>query len=244
MQQKWVYELFGEIGARQGASAAHVEQLRAVDSAAHVFWPFQAPPFPVIAATASGSTLTDIDGNDYLDCHMGYGAQALHGHNPAPVVDFVREHLGKGTGNGYTNALELELATLLREILPHNEKFAFQHSGTGATQSAIRLRRAHTGRRMVAKFEGTLHGVPRPGRPQHGALVSRHPRPFPEIGKDGIPLVSAFAGVTPAEPRDLLILPNDTALAVELIERHGASWPASWPSRPLRRSRSRRRRSR
>ncbi|MFI7660049.1 aminotransferase class III-fold pyridoxal phosphate-dependent enzyme [Micromonospora parva] len=221
MQQKWVYELFGEIGARQGASAAHVEQLRAVDAAAHVFWPFQAPPFPIIAATASGSTLTDIDGNDYLDCHMGYGAQALHGHNPAPVVDFVRERLGKGTGNGYTNALELELATLLREILPHNEKFAFQHSGTGATQSAIRLCRAFTGRRMVAKFEGTLHGSHDLAVHNTAPWYHGHPAvPFPEIGKDGIPLVSAFAGVTPAEPRDLLILPNDTALAVELIERH------------------------
>lgn len=223
LQQKWVYELFGEIGARQKASVAHVEELRDVDAAAHVFWPFQAPPFPIITTSASGSTLTDLDGNTYLDCHMGYGAQALHGHNPEPVVEYVRERLGRGTGNGYTSDLELELANLLREILPHNEKFAFQHSGTGATQAAIRLCRAHTGRRMVAKFEGTLHGSHDLAVHNTAPWYHGHPAmPFPEIGTDGIPLISAYTGVVPAEPRDLLILPHDTAQAVELLERHAS----------------------
>lgn len=221
MHRTWVTDLFGEVGARQSASAGYLEQLRPLDAASHAFWPFQAPPFPIVAAEASGSRLTDLDGNTYLDCHMGYGAQALHGHNPEPVVSFVRDRLGRGTGNGYTNTLELELARLLRELLPQHEKFAFQHSGTGATQSAIRLCRAHTGRRMVAKFEGTLHGSHDLAVHNTAPWYHGHPMvPFPEIGKDGVPLVSAFTGVVPAEPRDLLILPNDTAAALELLERH------------------------
>jgi glutamate-1-semialdehyde aminotransferase len=221
MQQKWVTDLFAEVGQRQQESAGYIGKLRAVDSGSHAFWPFQAPPLPIVAAEATGSRVTDLDGNTYLDCHLGYGAQALHGHNPEPVVAFVRENLGRGPGNGYTHPMELQLADLLKELLPHCEKFAFQHSGTGATQSAIRLCRAFTGRRMLAKFEGTLHGSHDLAVHNTAPWYHGHPAvPFPEIGADGIPLTPAFAGVPTADPRDLLILPNDADAAIALLERH------------------------
>jgi glutamate-1-semialdehyde 2,1-aminomutase len=220
MQEHWVSDLFRELSERQAASARFTERLRQVDAGSQLFWPFQAVPMPIIVTDAQGSRITDIDGNAYLDCHMSYSAQALHGHNPAPVVNFIREWIGSNTGNGYTNPMELDLADLLRSLMPHCEKFAFLHSGSDATHAAIRLSRAFTGRRMVAKFEGTLHG-------SHDLVVQntafwyhgQPAMPFPEIGSDGVPVQSAFAGVQ-VNPTDLLVLPNDTAAAVELIERH------------------------
>jgi glutamate-1-semialdehyde aminotransferase len=220
MQQGWVTDLFRELGTRQAKSTQLIDQLRTVDAGAHVFWPFQAVPFPILVKEASGCRITDADDNTYLDCHMSYSAQALHGHNPAPVVDYVKERLGKGTGNGYTNPLELELAQLLKGMLPHCEKFVFHHSGGDATHSAIRFSRAFTKRRKVAKFEGALHGshdlaVQNTAFWYHGQPAM----PFPKLGPDGVGLQSAFAGVS-VRPEDLLILPNDTAAAIELIERH------------------------
>src|SRR2546421_1679011 len=220
MQQRWVTDLFAELGQRQAKSTQLIDKLRAVDAGAHVFWPFQAVPFPILVTEAGGSRILDADGRTFLDCHMSYSAQSLHGHNPAPVVEYVKERLARGTGNGYTNPLELELATLLRELVPHCQKFVFLHSGTDATHAAIRFSRAFTKRRKVAKFEGTLHG-------SHDLAVQNtafwyHGQPawpFPEIGADGVPIQSAFAGVR-VNPDDLLVLPNDTAAAVELIERH------------------------
>ncbi|MFI6876078.1 aminotransferase class III-fold pyridoxal phosphate-dependent enzyme [Streptomyces sp. NPDC050400] len=222
LTQPWLIDLFSELTERQKASTAATEQLRAKDAATHVFWPFHSPQFPLMVTEAHGSRILDADGNTYTDCHLGFGAQALHGHSPQPVVDFVRDHLTTTTGNGYCTPIEAQLVDLLGEFVPHCEKFAFLNSGTDATAAAIRLARAHTGRRMVAKFEGSLHGVHDLGMHNTAFWYHGHPtQPFPGNAPDGgIERQSALTGVPVAEPRDLLVLPNDPVRAVELIERH------------------------
>jgi glutamate-1-semialdehyde 2,1-aminomutase len=219
--QPWVGELFTELSERQATSVAVTGRLRERDVSNHVFWPFHAPQFPLSITSATGCRLTDLDGNDYLDAHLGFGAQALHGHNPPQVVEFVREHLPTSTGNGYLHPIEVRLVDLLREFLPHCEKFAFLNSGTDATNAAIRLSRARTGRRLVAKFEGSLHGVHDLAAHNTAFWYHGHPvEPFPEVGPNGVTPCPALAGVPTAGPADLLVLPNDAAAAVRLIERH------------------------
>ncbi|MFD6193057.1 aminotransferase class III-fold pyridoxal phosphate-dependent enzyme [Streptomyces sp. NPDC060275] len=222
LTQPWLIDLFGELTERQKASTATTEQLRSRDAASHVFWPFHSPQFPLVVTEAHGSRILDADGNTYTDCHLGFGAQALHGHSPQPVVDFVRDHLTTTTGNGYCTPVESQLVDLLGEFVPHCEKFAFLNSGTDATAAAIRLARAHTGRRMVAKFEGSLHGVHDLGMHNTAFWYHGHPtQPFPGNAPDGgIERQSALTGVPVADPRDLLVLPNDPVRAVALIERH------------------------
>jgi glutamate-1-semialdehyde 2,1-aminomutase len=217
----WVIEMFTEIGERQRQSIEVSGQVRERAASNHVFWPFHAPQFPLVVADASGSRITDIDGNTYLDTHLGFGAQALFGHNPPAVTDYVREHLGRSTGNGYLNLTELQLVDLLEDFLPHCQKFAFLNSGTDATNAAIRLARAHTGKRMVAKFEGALHGVHDLAAHNTAFWYHGHPvEPFPEVTADGIAPLPALTGVAPASPSELLVLPNDTAVALALIEKH------------------------
>ncbi|MDJ1133987.1 aminotransferase class III-fold pyridoxal phosphate-dependent enzyme [Streptomyces iconiensis] len=221
LTQQWVTDLFTELSERQQESLAVSGQVRAKSVSSHAFWPFHAPQFPLVTEEASGSRITDVDGRTYLDSHLGFGAQALFGHNPPRVVEAVRDLLGRSTGNGYLHPVEQRLATLLGEFVPHCERFAFLNSGTDATAAAIRLTRAHTGRRMVAKFEGSLHGVHDIAAHNTAFWYHGHPvEPFPEIGEHGVTPLPALTGVAPAPATELLILPNDTEAALALIERH------------------------
>jgi glutamate-1-semialdehyde 2,1-aminomutase len=187
----------------------------------HVFWPFHAPQLPLAVSSARGCRITDVDGTSYLDCHLGFGAQALHGHSPEPVVEFVRARMGDSPGNGYFHPVELDFVDLLHDLVPHCAKFAFLNSGTEATQAAIRLARARTGRRLVAKFEGALHGVHEIAAHNTAFWYHGHPAtPFPEVGPDGIAPEPALAGVPVASRQELLVLPQDARTAVALIERY------------------------
>ncbi|GGY05587.1 aminotransferase class III-fold pyridoxal phosphate-dependent enzyme [Streptomyces hiroshimensis] len=222
LTQPWLVDLFTELTERQAGSIAAAQRLRRVDVTNHAFWPFHAPQFPLVVTGAHGSRITDADGNTYTDCHLGFGAQALHGHSPERVVAYVREQAGTTTGNGYCNPVEEKLIGLLKEFVPHCEKFAFLNSGTDATAAAVRLARAHTGRRMVAKFEGALHGVHELGMHNTAFWYHGHPaRPFPGHEESGaVTPLPALTGVPTADPRDLLVLPDDPERANELIVRH------------------------
>jgi glutamate-1-semialdehyde 2,1-aminomutase len=234
--QPWVIELFTELEQRQQKSLALAEAVREHVVTNHVFLPFHAPMFPLAVAEAVGSRLTDVDGNTYIDSHLGFGGQSLWGHNPPQVVEFVREQAARGSGNGYLNPLELRLGELLKELIPHCERFALLNSGTDATNVAIRVARAHTGRQLVAKFEGCWHGTHDVAAHNTSFFAHGHPKvnPFPEIGEDGIAPLSAFTGVART---DLLILPHDAAAACALIEKHrddlacviGDAACQSWP---------------
>ncbi|WP_066941446.1 aminotransferase class III-fold pyridoxal phosphate-dependent enzyme [Microtetraspora fusca] len=220
LTQQWVIDLFTELSERQRRSTEIAGRVRERSASNHVFWPFHAPQFPLVTAEASGGRILDADGNSYLDSHLGFGAQALFGHNPPRVVEFVRDRLARGTGNGYLNPIEDDLVGLLGEFVPHCEKFAFLNSGTDATNAAIRLARAHTGRRLVAKFEGALHGVHDIAAHNTAFWYHGHPvEPFPEIGPDGVAPLPALTGVAPASAAELLVFPNDAEAALDLVER-------------------------
>lgn len=217
----WVKDIFRQVRDRQPGSAAVVDEVRSLHPASHMLRPFLAPHLPPVMAEASGGRIVDVDGNEYIDCHLGFSAQSLHGHNPEPVVEYVRDRMARNIGNGNLHPLERDLARLMREFVPHCEKFAFLNSGTEAVRTAIRLARARTGRRKVAKFEGAVHGSNE--LTVHNSAFWYHGNPtvpFPAIGPGGIEPVPFEAGVPKAAPADLLVLPNDATAAVELIERH------------------------
>ncbi len=217
--QQWVLDLVNELTERQRKSAELAGEVQKHSVSSHVFLPFHAPPFPLAVAEASGCRLLDVDGNTYLDSHLGFGSGSLWGHNPPEVVEFVRGQMERSTGNGYLNPLELQLGELLHELVPHCEKFAFLHSGTAVTNAAIRLARAKTGRQLVAKFEGCWHGIHDLAAYNTAFFAHGHPgvSPFPANDGDGVSPTAAFAGVARA---DVLVLPHDAAEAAALVERH------------------------
>ncbi len=113
-----------------------------------------APPF---IESAEGCTLTDADGNRYLD-YVGSWGPAILGHAHAEVVAKVREAALKGLSFGAPTRLEVEFAEAIVERYPSIEMLRCVSSGTEATMSALRVARGFTGRDVIVKFDGAYHG--------------------------------------------------------------------------------------
>src|SRR5512139_1305568 len=130
-----------------------------------------ADPFPMMVKRAEGGRIWDADGNEYLDCVLGFSTMIL-GNTPQVVQEAITEALPRGTHYGQCHEHEYEFARLFCEMVPGVEKVAFCNSGTEATMYALRLARATAGRPLIAKFEGGYHGthdllavsIGRPGR--------------------------------------------------------------------------------
>ncbi len=107
---------------------------------------------------ARGATIRDLDGNTYIDYCMGYGVN-LFGHAPSFVWEAVEETVARlGWHVAFPLELAGEVAELMAGLVPGIEQVRFANSGTEATQAAVRLARAATGRELVVKFEGHYHG--------------------------------------------------------------------------------------
>ena len=112
---------------------------------------------PIFIKSAEGATLTDIDGNTYIDYVMSWGPLIL-GHAYPAVIDAIVSTAARGTSYGAPTEIESELAELVCSMVPSIERLRFVSSGTEATMSALRLARGFTGRERVIKFAGCYHG--------------------------------------------------------------------------------------
>ncbi len=112
---------------------------------------------PRFIARASGARLTDIDGRTYIDYVMSWGP-LIHGHAPKGLVTALARQARLGTSFGAPSPLEVEMAELVRRLVPSMERVRFVSSGTEATMSVARVARAATGRHTIVKFEGCYHG--------------------------------------------------------------------------------------
>jgi glutamate-1-semialdehyde 2,1-aminomutase len=112
---------------------------------------------PFFVNKAQGSTITDVDGREYID-FVGTWGPAILGHAPQVVIDAVTETAKHGTSFGIPNPLEVEMAEIICRLVPSVEKVRMTNSGTEAVMSAIRLARGVTGRDRIVKFEGCYHG--------------------------------------------------------------------------------------
>jgi glutamate-1-semialdehyde 2,1-aminomutase len=114
------------------------------------------PPHAIFIDRGEGSRIWDIDGNEYLDFHLGYGAMVT-GHAHPKIVEAIQKAAARGThfaqptrdldviGENLTDRFKLPL-------------WRFANSGTEATLEATRLMRANTGRDVIVKIEGSYHG--------------------------------------------------------------------------------------
>ncbi len=153
---------------------------------------------PVFMAHAEGAWLTDVDGRRYVDFINSWGPMIL-GHAPALVLDAVRAALPDSLSFGAPTRREVEMAELIRTMVPSIEKVRLVNSGTEACMSAIRVARGFTGRPKILKFEGCYHG--------HGDsfLIA--------AGSGALTLGTPdSAGVTPGVAQDTITVPyNDLA---------------------------------
>jgi len=112
---------------------------------------------PKFIKSASGATITDVDGRTYIDYVGSWGPMIL-GHADDEIMSALREVVGYGTSFGAPNELEVQLAEEVIDAVPSIEMVRMVNSGTEATMSAIRLARGVTGRTKLVKFEGCYHG--------------------------------------------------------------------------------------
>lgn len=163
---------------------------------------------PFVAASGKGAVLRDVDGNEYIDFVMSWGALAL-GHASEPVLSAIEETARRGTTFGTPTRQEVELAELIVAAMPHVEMLRFVSSGTEATMSAVRLARAFTGRERILKFEGCYHGHADSFLVRAGSGVATLSLP----DSPGVPAV--LAALTSTVPF------NDSRAVDELIARLG-----------------------
>ena len=112
---------------------------------------------PRFIARGAGARVTDVDGNEYIDYVLSWGALAL-GHAHPAVVRAVAGQLEAGSTFGAPTELETQLAEAIVAAMPAVEMVRFVSSGTEAAMSALRLARAATGRDKIVKFIGGYHG--------------------------------------------------------------------------------------
>ncbi|HET7237314.1 MAG TPA: aminotransferase class III-fold pyridoxal phosphate-dependent enzyme, partial [Actinomycetota bacterium] len=171
------------------------------------------PPHPIYVSHGKGSRVWDIDGNEYVDYHNGYGVMVM-GHAHPKIVEAVQKRVELGTHF----AQPTEDALICAENLAERYRlplWRFGNSGTESTLDAVRIMRATTGRTYIVKIEGTYHG-------HHDALMvsvfpskedagpREHPNPVPQT-----------AGMPEGVAEQVLNVPfNDAAAARRAFEEH------------------------
>ncbi len=112
---------------------------------------------PLFVRKASGTQLTDADGNLLTDFCLSWGVFIL-GHNHPAVNSAAIHAIENGSSYGIPSFPETELAKLVTDFIPSVERVRFVNSGTEAVMSAIRLARGYTKRNIIVKFDGCYHG--------------------------------------------------------------------------------------
>jgi glutamate-1-semialdehyde 2,1-aminomutase len=177
--------------------------------------PFRASfPVPLYFVDGCGSRLRDVDGNEYIDYALAWGPSIL-GHAHPEVVQAVQAAAARPHIYGQQHQTEILVAEKMQSMVPCAERVAFTSSGSEAVQLMMRLARAHTGRRLILKFEGHYHGW------MDTALWSHHPK-REEVGPRESPFaVPESTGQLPVAPESIVVRPwNDAALVEEAFARN------------------------
>jgi glutamate-1-semialdehyde 2,1-aminomutase len=168
---------------------------------------------PFFVASASGASITDTDGREYLDYVQSWGASIL-GHAHPKVVEAVQRAAAAGTSYGAPTPGEVELAEVIADRVASIDKVRMVSSGTEAAMTAVRLARGATGRTKVLKFAGCYHG-------HLDALLVAAGSGVATLGLPG------SAGVTDGTVADTIVAPyNDHAALDEVFDRDGTTLAA------------------
>lgn len=172
--------------------------------------------FDHIEAAAEGVTLTDLDGNSYIDCLGGYGVFSL-GHRHPKVVQAVKDQLDKipMASKTFLNKPLADLSAKLAEITPGNLQYSFiSNSGAEAAEAALKIARMASGRTDFVSTVGAYHGKTMGALSVTGREVYR--KPFEPM------LPGAhFAPFNDADAIESLITDRTAAVILEPVQGEG-----------------------
>lgn len=171
--------------------------------------------YPIFVERGRGSRLVDVDGNEYIDWMMAFGALPL-GHAHPEIVEAIAQAASTGAHFATATPIELEVAEMLQKIIPNAERVRFANTGTEAVMAAIRLARGVTGRPKILKFEGHYHGW------HDDLLVSSNALPPAALGLPSDPIkIPDSSGLNRTALDDTIVVPwNDVPLLERAIENH------------------------
>ena len=176
-------------------------------------------PMPLYIERGLAGRKWDVDGNEYIDFLMGNGALLL-GHAHPAVIDAIVSAASHGTHFGNDHPLQIEWAELIQKLVPSAERVRFVNSGTEASQLALRLARAFTGKSKLLRFEGHFHGW-------HDDVVHGFQLPFEADGSRGVPPNVRENLITIPDGNIALVeevLSKDRQVAAVILEPSGASY--------------------
>ena len=114
-------------------------------------------PYPFVTKSSSGKFLIDVDSNKYVDYWMGHWSLIL-GHTPKSIEKRTTQQIKNGWMHGTTNQNAVLLSEKISKAVSVAEKIRYVTTGTEATMYAVRLARAVTGKKVIAKMDGGWHG--------------------------------------------------------------------------------------
>jgi glutamate-1-semialdehyde 2,1-aminomutase len=169
-------------------------------------------PWPVYIERGSGADVVDVDGNEYVDFHNGFGVMCVGHANPA-IAAAVKRRVDEGTHFAAPTEGSIVVAEELsrRFGLP---QWRFTNSGTESTMDAVHVARGATGRDVILKIEGSYHG-------HHDAvMVSVYPE-LEELGDRDDPRSVPFGAGYPKAITDLTrsVPFNDAGALARVLER-------------------------
>jgi glutamate-1-semialdehyde 2,1-aminomutase len=172
--------------------------------------------YPQYMRRGEGARMFDVDGNEYIDWMLSFGALPM-GHAHPKIVETVREVVAGGTHFATALEVEVEVAEMLVDLLPHADKIRFANTGTEAVMACIRLCRGLTGRRKIIKFEGHYHGW------YDAVLINTNPQLPTALGHPNDPVrIADSSGLMPETWRDTVVVPwNDFDALERAMAVHG-----------------------
>jgi glutamate-1-semialdehyde 2,1-aminomutase len=173
-------------------------------------------PGPIVLERGRASHVWDVDGNEYIDFMMSFGA-LIQGHAHPKLVEVVSEAIATGSHFAAATPAETEAAERFCRMVPSAAAVRFANTGSEATMLALRLARAHTGRTKFLKFEGHYHGWYDP------YLLNGHSHPPNQLGPPENPTrIPDSQGIPAATFQDVVLAPwNDFVALERLMKQHG-----------------------
>jgi glutamate-1-semialdehyde 2,1-aminomutase len=171
--------------------------------------------YPIFMQSGRGSRLYDVDGNEYLDWMMGFGALPF-GHADPEITQAITEGAASGAHFATATEIEIEVAELLQKTVPNAEVVRFANTGTEAVMAVIRLARGYTGRPKILKFEGHYHGW------YDDVLVASNPAPPGAVGLASDPVkIADSSGLNRRSLDDTIVVPwNDLPSLERAVQNH------------------------
>ncbi|MGI0073110.1 MAG: aspartate aminotransferase family protein [Nitrosotalea sp.] len=114
-------------------------------------------PYPFVTKSGKGKYLVDIDGNKYVDYWMGHWSLIL-GHAAPQVAGLVKKQLPACWMHGTVNEMTVSFSEVIQKAISVAEKIRYVSTGTEATMYSVRIARAVTGKKTIAKIDGGWHG--------------------------------------------------------------------------------------